>query len=519
MTIVESKTNISSLADNALKDGPVLLNIGAGATGTNLLLSQTEAIEEKWESQGRPDDFPVYTIIVADKSGTFGPGGPYGENESERALCNQEGCEQTKNRGYTTWLADNGHASNEREAQDSFYRRRLFGNFLEETFHKTCIKIRESQLPIRIITVAEDISEIDHQPTNIFSLKTQSDGTIKADVVTAATGHQFNNSLNGFRVYGSYFEPPFIAAPIQQSLGNRFYDPDTALFVRGTAQSFVDAVDELASAGYKGKFYAASRKKITPWERKPETHHNPFPGTDIYAYKPEFFCREVLESQDQWTYSDLEQLFLKEIKAVEKNPKWDVGHVLEACGSDYFRALITRRLNPEDKNRFNDLFNAVYANPTAPRRFRLLQDFVDQGRLIYLKTPAEEENFEYNPQLGRYAVSGLQDSNAPSHVDGILNASKYARSVFGQDGTPYCETLKTPQQQGWLREHHKDSGVLEPGEQNIEGFFVAGPPLCSPGIWGNASSWLDTVTTGRKTVERASDFWNKRSATLSAAIA
>jgi hypothetical protein len=471
---------MSSKAPLPPKPSAVVTVVGAGFSGSTIAIQQLQHYVELLKTN---KNLPPLTIRLIDRTGTFGPGLPYGTDD-DVFIHNQPAYAMSPFPDdpdhFTRWL----RAHDPKATGDTFATRHEFGIYLKETLEKAFADAAAAGVPVTLEKRTDEITDV--TPTDKgLTLSGNNNATLETQALVLATGHQPGSLLKSLDGNPHYVTGVRHVAPVEEAVKNTTAKNSVAIV--GTGQSMFDVLAVLDSIGYKGKVYALSRNLVLPWLFDPAFYRQP-----VEPYKPLYLDPAHVKAAKDQSAEALKRRFKLEIHRAEKQG-YGVGHVLGAIDFDALATAGPDGTKPEGWKGLYDLWRATYGNPTPPQRFELLQRYLKSGRLKLVKGDVSDvTDAKFAVQGDGFVVKDLFGKK-PKHLSAVFNAAAYDRNPLASP------VLKRADEKGLLI---VSSHGIAGGQQKNDALFVVGPPT-STGKWGVESFRDDNARSAKQSVDKA----------------
>lgn len=462
-------------ADNAA----TIQIVGSGLTGISTAVQQIHDYIDRHESG---ENLPALTIRLFDASGAFGPGIVYPQDDNGKVfLLNQPASAMSpfpdRPNDFIDWRKSQGRDGN----PHAFASRAEYGAYLKDKFKqavdRAVQRIASSGADITVETVPVKVSKLIFN-SNTVVVKDDQNKIHRGDALILADGHQKKDAWQNLKNSAAYFESPYNISAIQDALEGKADD----VAIIGTGQSTVDVLAVLDHIGYQGTIHAFSRDGVLPWAIHPERYKGA-------GAKPEY--QPVILSQQSLTAARktgddnaLVQLLEREIESAQ-GKGYDIGHVVT---SPAVRRLIEKPATNGVQDRLlSERFNRLYANPTPPQRYDLIQRLIASGQLQIVKQEIGEDTIKPTAD-GTFEIK-QNGADKPLKVSALFNAACYERNPLASP------LLRQAQKAGFLIETAE--GGIKAGQQKRADLYVSGP-AAHPKVWGVETFRATTIATAKE---------------------
>lgn len=456
----------------------VVTNVGAGFCGSTTAIMQARTADQMM-SDGRLERL---TIRVIDKSASFGPGEPY-NSACDIFLLNQPASVMSPfpddPDDFTRWLAVHLPGGN----GDTFAPRRLYGQYLRESFQKAVQSHKDGPVKIECHTMNIDGVTCLSKGFDLTGGAETKDG-LGTDALVVCDGHQGSGLFDAFLAYPGFFNKAYdidrIDTHLKASRG--------PVGIIGTSQSMMDVLGVLEHLGYQREVFAFSRNLVMPWQYDPVQER----AKDGQTYELKYLTRGNILAQDP-SWENIEAFLEEDIKAA-LSAGFNPVHVVRAVWESNLPAFL-----PEPAGRaLGRRLNQYYGNFTPPVRYDLLSRWLESGQLKTVRQHITPSSIE--AQEGRFDIRGPADRVYT--VSALFNAAGLSRTIYDHKGAIASPVLRDLAEQGSLDFERAESGAVARGAQKKPGLFVLGPATRAS-KWGVETFREDNACVAAQSVQSA----------------
>ncbi len=454
--------------------------VGGGFSGASILAQQVREVKKLIENGEITT--PV-KITIVDPSQSIGPGHPYNP-PLDSYLLNQPAYAMSpfpdEPNHFVNWLGGNTP-----EMANSFQRRKVYGQYLEEIFNDAVKTAKDKNFPVEIEWRQTTVTQANFDNSEYVVVKAEDGSEWKSDCVIVADGHHQNELLSKLKPELQYFDTVLDCERFTE-----LKKPHNKILIVGSGQDMMDRLSDLHHCGYNGIIDIVSRNGVLPWVFKPSLYA---PDRDIPPYRlAHFTSNAVLAQRD---FEGLNALWNKELlHAIDTG--YGYGHVLGAFyNDDALQNLKPFHDNPGAWQKQIDYISAFYGNPTPKERHKLLEPLIQSDHLHQIFSSVSENQVKQNDD-GTFEVN-FADGRIEKY-DAIINSASCARSLITRQGNIRSPLIASFNDKGLIKWDQNNDGIIVAGQQIDSRLFYAGP-YSYPGKWG-----VETYRVGHQKIAQQS---------------